>query len=45
MSYDIDQELCQLFLKASNGDSESQIRVESIFVEKHVSHRFGFGPR
>lgn len=33
MSYDIDQELCQLFLKASNGDSESQIRVGRCFEE------------
>ena len=33
MSYDIDQELCQLFLRASNGDSESQIRVGRCFEE------------
>ncbi len=33
MSYDMDQELCQLFLKASNGDSESQIRVGRCFEE------------
>ncbi len=33
MGYDINQELGQLFLKASNGDSESQIRVGRCFEE------------
>lgn len=33
MSYDIDKEIRQLFLNASNGDSESQLRVGRCFEE------------